>query len=42
MILAEKEQHKEFIREYKKFQEQFDKLYWRKHPDWFLEFKDSK
>ena len=40
MILAEKEQHKDFIREYKKFQEQFDKLFWRKHPDWFLEFKE--
>lgn len=40
MISAEKEEHKDFIREYKKFQEQFNKLYWRKHPDWFLEFKE--
>jgi hypothetical protein len=45
MNLAEQEEHEDFIRGYKKFQEQFDKLYWRKHPDWFLkfiEFKDEK
>lgn len=42
MMLAETGQHKDFISEYKKFQKQFDKLYWRKHPDWFLEFKEFK
>lgn len=42
MILSEKEQHKDFIREYKKFQKQFKNLFWRNHPKWFLEFKDFK
>jgi hypothetical protein len=41
MNLAQ-EEHKDFIRGYKKFQEQFDKLYWRKYPDWFLKFKEFK
>jgi hypothetical protein len=36
------EEHKDFISGYKKFQKQFDKLYWKKHPDWFLEFKEFK
>lgn len=42
MNLAEDEEHKDFIRGYKKFQRQFDKLYWRKHPDWSLKFKEFK
>ncbi len=37
-----KEEHKDFISGYKKFQKQFDKLYWKKNPDWFLEFKEFK
>jgi hypothetical protein len=41
MNLAQ-EEHKDFILEYKKFQEQFDKLLWRKNPDWFLKFKEFK
>jgi len=41
MNLAQ-EEHKDFIRGYKKFQKQFDKLYWRKNPDWFLKFKEFK
>jgi len=41
MNLAQ-EEHKDFIRGYKKFQEQFDKLYWKKNPDWFLKFKEFK
>jgi hypothetical protein len=35
----EEEKHKDFIRKYKIFQEQFNKLHWKKNPDWFLEFK---
>jgi hypothetical protein len=41
MNLAQ-EEHKDFILEYKKFQAQFDKLHWRKNPEWFLEFKEFK
>ncbi|UCH97697.1 MAG: hypothetical protein JSV88_12840 [Candidatus Aminicenantes bacterium] len=42
MILDEEKTHKDFIRNYKKFQEKFDKLYWKKNPDWYLEFKEFK
>lgn len=42
MISPGKDEHKDFLQQYKKFQKQFDSLYWRKHPDWFLKFKEFK
>ena len=40
MNFVEEERNSDFIRNYKRFQEQFDSLYWKKHPDWYLAFKE--
>jgi hypothetical protein len=40
MNFADESKNSDFIRNYKRFQEQFDSLYWKKYPEWYLEFKE--
>jgi hypothetical protein len=40
MSFADENKNSDFIRNYKRFQEQFDSLFWKKNPDWYLNFKE--